>query len=261
MTAEHPRETAVAIIPARFASVRLPGKPLIDLGGKPMIQRVHEQVKKATRVHRVIVATDDKKIADAVTRFGGEVVMTPPDVRTGTDRVALVARTLDNADIIVNVQGDEPLIPPQMIDEVVSLLALDPTALVGTLVQKIISQDELNNPNTVKVVIDRDGYACYFSRAPIPYLRDETESEILSQHVWYGHLGIYAFRKKFLAQFYSWDQSKLEKVEKLEQLRIIEHGYKIKTAVTEYRSISVDTPEDVERIRAIIKQQEATTHG
>jgi 3-deoxy-manno-octulosonate cytidylyltransferase (CMP-KDO synthetase) len=258
MTAKQQSETAVAIIPARFSSARLPGKPLVDLGGKPMIQRVYEQVKKATRVHRIIVATDDKRIAEAVSHFGGEVVMTRPDVCTGTDRTAIVARSLADTDIIVNVQGDEPLIPPQMVDEAVTLLAVDPKALVGTLVQKISLPDDLNNPSIVKVVLDKDGYACYFSRAPIPYPRDGTGSEILKINVWYGHIGIYVFRKDFLAQFHSWDQSKLEKVEKLEQLRIIENGYKIKTAVTDYRSISVDTSEDVERVRVIIKKQEVS---
>lgn len=254
MAIKEKTETNVAIIPARFASVRLPGKPLIDLGGKPMIQRVYEQVKKARLVHRIIVATDDKKIAEVVTRFGGEVVMTPTDVPTGTDRAALAARSLDNTGIVVNVQGDEPLIPPQMIDEVIALITHDPTALVGTLVQKITSPDEITDANTVKAVLDDSGYACYFSRAPIPYPRDGIRPDIFSQNVWYRHIGIYAFRKSFLAQFYSWDQTILEKVEKLEQLRIIEHGYKIKTSVTEYHSISVDTPDDAERIRSIIKK-------
>ena len=253
-------KTAIAIIPARFSSVRLPGKPLIDLGGKPMIQRVHEQVKKAKHVRQVIVATDNKIIAEAVAGFGGEVVITPPDMPTGTDRIAHVAESIDTADIIVNVQGDEPLIPPQMIDEVILLLANDPSALAGTLVQKISSADDISNPNTVKAVLDSNGNACYFSRAPVPFPRDGFGPDILKQHTWYSHVGIYAFRKIFLTKFHSWGQSGLEVIEKLEQLRIIEHGFKIKTAVTKYRSVSVDTPEDVERVRAIIRKKETSVN-
>jgi 3-deoxy-manno-octulosonate cytidylyltransferase (CMP-KDO synthetase) len=260
MTDKSQDKMAVAVIPARFSSVRLPGKPLVDLGGKPMIQRVYEQVKKAKQVKKIIVATDNKIIAEATAGFGGEVAMTPPDMPTGTDRIALVANSIDHTDIIVNVQGDEPLIPPQMIDEVISLLVNDPSAMVSTLVQKITSLDDINNPNIVKVVLDNDGYACYFSRAPIPFPRSGFGPETLKQHIWYGHVGIYAFRKNFLAQFHSWDQSKLEIIEKLEQLRIIEHGFKIKSAVTKYRSISVDTPEDLERVRTIIKKQEASKY-
>jgi 3-deoxy-manno-octulosonate cytidylyltransferase (CMP-KDO synthetase) len=260
MTDNPQDKKAVVIIPARFSSVRLPGKPLVDLVGKPMIQRVYEQVKKAKQVKKIIIATDNKIIAEAVAAFGGDFAITSPDIPTGTDRIAIVASSLNHTDIIVNVQGDEPLIPPQMIDQVVSLLVNDPSAAVSTLLQKITSQEEINNPNMVKVVLDGKGYACYFSRAPIPFPRDGFDAEILRHHKWYGHVGIYAFRKDFLEQFHSWEQSDLELTEKLEQLRIIEHGFKIKSAITEYRSISVDTQADVELVREAIRKQEVSKH-
>ena len=252
----NPGLNIVALIPARYASTRLHAKPLIDLCGKPMIQRVYEQAKKAKLVTRVIVATDHEAIADAARKFGGEVVMTPKWIRSGSDRIAHVAQSLPDADIIVNVQGDEPLIAPQMIDEAIQPLAEDRTICCGTLVKKISSAEELTNPGVVKVVIDAGGSAIYFSRSPIPYLRDGIDiGQWHEQHCYYKHIGLYVFQKDFLLQFSSWPESTLEQIEKLEQLRILHHGYKIKTAITSFDSIPVDTAEDAERVRQILRQQ------
>ncbi len=242
------------IIPARFASTRLPGKPLVDLAGKSMIQRVYEQAKKAKLVNEVIVATDDSRIEEAVNGFSGKVVMTPEDLQSGSDRIAFVAKNLDDAEIIVNVQGDEPLLSPEMIDEAVLPLLLDDSIEVATLVKVITDEKDLKNPNIPKVVLDEEGYAVYFSRSPIPYFREtENHDEWLKSHTYYKHIGLYVFRKNFLLMFTSWRESLLERAEKLEQLRIIENGYKIKAVVTNYDSIPVDTPEDVERVKQILE--------
>ncbi|MDP2209002.1 MAG: 3-deoxy-manno-octulosonate cytidylyltransferase [Bacteroidota bacterium] len=244
-----------AIIPARFASTRLPGKPLVDLAGKSMIQRVYEQAKKAKFVSEVIVATDDSRIEKAVNGFGGKVVMTPEDIQSGSDRIAFVAKNLDDAEIIINVQGDEPLLSPEMIDEAVLPLLQDDSIEVATLVKVITDEKDLKNPNMPKVVLDEEGYAVYFSRSPIPYFREtENLNEWLKSHTYYKHIGLYVFRKNFLLLFTSWRESLLERAEKLEQLRIIENGYKIKAVVTKYDSIPVDTPEDVERVKQILER-------
>ncbi|HZY09921.1 MAG TPA: 3-deoxy-manno-octulosonate cytidylyltransferase [Bacteroidota bacterium] len=257
----HPH--VVAIIPARYASTRLPSKPLIDLAGKPMIQHVYERAKQATLIHQVLVATDHERIASIVERFGGEVVLTPSSLRSGSDRIAYVARNIPNADIIVNIQGDEPLIVPQMIDEAIRPLIEDFTTQqnqiklrVSTLIKKISTPEGLTNPNVVKVVFDSGGFALYFSRSPIPYYRDGQKSASWHfHHNYYKHIGLYVFRKDFLLQFASWDESALEQTEQLEQLRIIEHGEKIKVIITEHDSIPVDTEEDVRKVRDIIQQQ------
>ncbi|MDI6767613.1 MAG: 3-deoxy-manno-octulosonate cytidylyltransferase [Bacteroidota bacterium] len=244
----------VAIIPARYASTRLPIKPLVDLWGKPMIQRVYEQTKKSSLVNRVIVATDHGKIVETVKRFGGEAILTSVDCKSGSDRIAHAARDLDDADIIVNVQGDEPLIAPQMIDETITPLIQDSAIHVSTAVKKITNADDIINPNIVKVVIDKEGFAIYFSRSPIPYLRNGLNvTQWHLKHSYFKHFGLYVFRKEFLLKFSSWGESKLEQIEKLEQLRIIENGYKIKTVITEYDSISVDTEEDAVHVRNVIK--------
>ncbi|MDI6804358.1 MAG: 3-deoxy-manno-octulosonate cytidylyltransferase [Bacteroidota bacterium] len=248
-------EKVYAIIPARFASTRLPGKPLVDLTGKSMIQRVYEQAKKAKLVNEVIVATDDSRIEEVVKSFNGKVVMTPKDIKSGSDRIAFVAKNLDDADIIVNVQGDEPLLSPEMIDEAVLPLLQDDSIEVATLVKVITDESDLKNPNVPKVVLNDEGYAVYFSRSPIPYFREEgNHDEWLKSHTYYKHIGLYVFRKKFLLMFTSWRESLLERAEKLEQLRIIENGFKIKAVVTKYESIPVDTPEDVERIKQILER-------
>ncbi|MBI4549233.1 MAG: 3-deoxy-manno-octulosonate cytidylyltransferase [Ignavibacteriae bacterium] len=252
----------VAVIPARGASRRLAAKPLIDLCGKPMIQHVYERVQMATLVDRVTVATDNERIAETVRKFGGEVIMTPSEIHSGSDRVAHVARYLTDADIVVNLQGDEPLIAPQMIDEAIrpmteNLQQKSPHKdfQVGTLARKITSAEELHNPNVVKVVIDIDGFAIFFSRSPIPYMRDgDDKNKWHLQHPYYKHIGLYVFKKDFLSSFATWKESALERIERLEQLRIIEHGYNIKVTLTEYDSIPVDTQEDVERVRTLMHQ-------
>lgn len=257
----HPH--VVAIIPARYASTRLPSKPLIDLVGKPMIQHVYERAKQAMLIHRVLVATDHEQIANTVRRFNGEAILTPAFLRSGSDRIAYVAKNIHEADIIVNIQGDEPLIVPQMIDEAIRPLIENFTTqqnqinlCVSTLVKKISTQEELTNPNVVKVVFSSDGFAHYFSRSPIPYYRDGQKSASWHlHHNYYKHIGLYVFRKDFLLQFASWDESALEQTEQLEQLRIIDHGEKIKVIITEHDSIPVDTEEDVRRVRDTIKQQ------
>lgn len=243
------------IIPARYGSTRLPAKPLIKLGGKPMIQHVYERALRARLAGRVIVATDDSRIADAVRGFGGEVVITPEAARSGSDRVAMVARNMAGTDVIVNLQGDEPLIAPQMIDEVAEPLLLAPEIRVGTLVRKIENADEVTNPSVVKVVIDPDQFAIYFSRSPIPYFRDAADSPHGLRRTYYKHFGLYAFRRDFLLEFASWPSSKLEQIEQLEQLRVIEKGIRIKTTITEYESIPVDTAEDVDRVQTLLREQ------
>ena len=246
----------VAVVPARYASTRLPAKPLVDLCGKPMIQRVVEQARQATLIDDVIVATDDKRIESVVTAFGGKAVMTPTTIATGSDRIAYVARNLPNTDIVVNIQGDEPLVDPRAIDAAVQPLVEDHNVQVATLVKNIASAEELMSPHVVKAVLDKDGYAVYFSRSPIPYLRDGVEmSRWHTQHSYYKHLGLYVFRRDFLLKFALWKQSILERIEKLEQLRIIEHGGRIKATITTFDSIPVDTPEDAERVRALLGKQ------
>ena len=250
----------VAVIPARYGSTRLHAKPLIDLCGKTMIQHVYERAKSAKLVTKVLVATDHQDIADVVRSFGGEVVMTPESIRSGSDRIAYVAKTLPDADIVVNVQGDEPLIAPQMIDEAINPLAEDASIPCGTLVKKITSADEMTNPGVVKVVIDAEGNGIYFSRSTIPHVRDGgNANQWHTMHQFYKHIGLYVFRKDFLLKFSSWQETELEQIEKLEQLRILYHGYKIKTAITTYDSIPVDTAEDAERVRHILIQSQQQT--
>ena len=244
----------VAIIPARYGSSRLPAKPLADICGKPMIQRVYERAAQAKRIARVIVATDDERIVRAVEAFGGNAVMTSPELQSGTDRIAAAVRSVPNADIIVNVQGDEPLIAPEMIDEGVAVVT-ESDALVGTLVQRLESLNELFNPNVVKAVLDNGGHCMYFSRSPIPFGRDKDQQDWLTETVYYKHVGLYVFRREFLLQYAAFAQTQLERAEKLEQLRILEHGFNIRAAVTTYGSMPVDTEADLNTVRAIFKQK------
>ncbi len=241
----------IAIIPARFASQRLHAKPLADILGKTMIERVYLQVKKAKLVDDVFVATDDEKIFDVVKDFGGKVIMTPSSIESGSDRIAFASKEID-ADYILNVQGDEPLIAPELIDEVIELMLKDNKAEVGTAVKKINSQDEIFNPNIVKAVLDKNSYALYFSRSPIPFQRDLIESEWLHNSTFYKHFGIYIYKKEILNLFSSWQASSLEKSEKLEQLRFLENGIKIKAVETNCDSVAVDTIEDLEKVRKIL---------
>jgi 3-deoxy-manno-octulosonate cytidylyltransferase (CMP-KDO synthetase) len=249
----------VGVIPSRYASQRLPAKPLVDLCGKPMVQRVYEQAKKSQLLDRVVVATDDARIEETVRQFGGDVMLTSQEIASGSDRVAAVALQMAG-DIFVNIQGDEPLIAPEMIDQGVQLLIDDTSAPVGTLVKTISSQEELFNPNVVKVVLSHDRYALYFSRSTVPYIRGEAdEKQWLKLYTFYKHIGLYVFRRKFLVQYAQLPVSNLEKAEKLEQLRILEAGYKIKAGITTYDSIPIDTPEDVTRVVAILRQTSSNT--
>jgi len=247
-----PGTRIVAIIPARYASERLPGKPLLPIAGKPMIQHVYERTAKAALVGRVVVATDDERIADVVHSFGGEVVMTPAGLPSGTDRIASVARTMLDMDIVVNVQGDEPLIAPEMIDEAVKPLLDDPALPAATLVRRIDNRDDLTNPGVPKVVLDRDGFCLYFSRSAIPFGRDVMPEEWLQRHTYYRHIGLYVFRRTFLLRYAQMPQTPLESAEKLEQLRILEHGERIKAVITSYDTMPVDTRADLERVRAFL---------
>jgi 3-deoxy-manno-octulosonate cytidylyltransferase (CMP-KDO synthetase) len=245
----------IAVIPARYASQRLPAKPLVDLLGKPMIQRVYEQVRLATLPSQVVVATDDDRIADVVRKFGGDVVMTSADIRSGSDRVATVAQEVPG-DIYVNVQGDEPLISPEMIDQAIRVVADDPAAEVGTLVRKIESLEELRNPGIVKVVLSSDRHALYFSRSEIPYVRDVSDrSQWLSRSTFYKHIGIYVYRREFLLRYSSMPESNLERSEKLEQLRILENGTRIKVGITHHDSVPIDTRDDVVRVIGILRSK------
>lgn len=253
---------AVAIIPARWASTRFPGKPLAQIQNKPMIQWVVEQAQKASRISEVIVATDDIRIVEAVHGFGGKAVMTSPDHATGSDRIAEVASGL-KCDIVVNVQGDEPLIPPQNIDQVVDTLEKDPSLNVATLMMAINDPDEIADPHVVKVVADQKGRALYFSRSPIPFHRDEWESgspEDLSKSKdkgmtqVYKHIGLYAYTRSFVLELSRMAPTPLEQLEKLEQLRILEHGIPIQIGITEQPSMGVDHSEDLERVERFLEK-------
>jgi 3-deoxy-manno-octulosonate cytidylyltransferase (CMP-KDO synthetase) len=244
--------TAIGIIPARFDSSRLPGKPLADIGGKPMIQWVIERAHRAQLLSSVIVATDDQNIFKQVQSFGTDAVMTPKSIASGTDRVAHVARELDG-DILVNIQVDEPFIEPQEIDLVARILMEDSQAVMGTLIKQIRNIEELTSPNTAKVVVDNQNNALYFSRSPIPFSRDNIDYENwLQNQPYYKHIGIYSYRKAFLLQYSQWESTPLENVEKLEQLRVLENGYRIKVAETEFDTVCVDTPEDLIKVRQMV---------
>ncbi|MCP4104388.1 MAG: 3-deoxy-manno-octulosonate cytidylyltransferase [Desulfobacteraceae bacterium] len=242
----------IVIIPARYSSTRFEGKPLALISGKPMIQRVYEKAKKAGTITDVVVATDDRRIFDAVQKFNGKAVLTSPENRSGTDRVAESAEKMGIGfdDIIVNVQGDQPLLDPRCLDEVVRPLkseTLDSDFGMSTLGFRIVNEDEITNPKDVKVTFDTKGFALYFSRSPIPFGRDSSVSFDT-----YKHLGVYAYTRRFLETFMKLPEGKLEAVEKLEQLRALEHGYKIKVVVTDYDSPEVDIPEDIIRIESLI---------
>jgi len=243
-------DKVVVVIPARYGSTRLPGKPLVSLNGKPMIQRVYERAKSARRVHRVIVATDDDRIVKAVTSFGGEARMTRPDHRTGTERVAEVAAHVEG-EVFVNVQGDEPLLDPAAVDTAVAALLEEPQAAVATVATPIKVPGDIMDPNVVKVVLDFDDNALYFSRAPIPWVRD-TGNAIQVRHL--KHLGLYVFQRVALLEYPTLPQGELERIEQLEQLRWLENGSKIRVAEVEHDAISVDVPEDVARVEKLLQK-------
>lgn len=244
----------LAIIPARYASTRFPGKPLALLGGKPVIRRVCEQVGRA--VPRVVVATDDERILRAVRDFGGQAVMTSPDHRSGTDRCYEAYRKVDEpCDIVLNVQGDEPFIRPEQIRAVLGCFD-DPQTDIATLVKPFRQEDgweALENPNSPKVVLDSCSRALCFSRSVIPYLRGVERSRWLAVHTFYKHIGMYAFRAAALREVTALAPSSLERAESLEQLRWLENGYRIGTGVTEYDTVGIDTPEDLVRAEAFLK--------
>ena len=247
------KERIVAVIPARYASTRLPGKPLLDLGGKPMIQHVYERAVRA-QVDRVLVATDDRRIRDVVIGFGGRVVMTDPGHLSGSDRVAEAIRDM-NVDIVVNVQGDEPLLDARLIDLTVAPLLRNATIPMSTLAHPLVNEWEIHDNNVVKVVCDQDGFALYFSRATIPHDREgvwklggQADTGLLR------HVGLYAYRAYFLQQFTRLKPTGLERLECLEQLRALEHGYSIRVVVAPGEVIGVDTPEDLKRVRALLAE-------
>lgn len=235
----------VAIIPSRYGSTRFDGKPLALIAGKPMIRLVYERAIQAERISDVFVATDDQRIYDAVLAFGGKAVMTSAENRSGTDRVAEAAEKigLDRDDIVVNVQGDQPLLNPVCIDELVEPFFTDPDLGVSTLAFKIINKDEITNPKDVKVAFDSAGFALYFSRSPIPCGRDSSKDFDT-----YKHLGFYAYTRRFLEIFRNLPEGRLEMIEKLEQLRALEYGHKIKVVITGYDSPEVDLPGDIAKV-------------
>ena len=238
---------AIGIIPARLASTRLPRKALVEIAGKPMIQHVYERACRASSLDSVLVATDSREIFSVVQGFGGEAVMTRDDHPSGSDRLAEVARSLD-AEMIVNVQGDEPLVEPEMIDQLVRAFQEQDAAPMGTLVRRASPDEDPRDPSLVKVVVDTRGHALYFSRALIPHDRDGDATEPPLTHV-----GMYVYRRTFLMAFTALVPTPLENRERLEQLRVLEHGHAILAVETEHRSLGVDTEEDLERVRAILE--------
>jgi 3-deoxy-manno-octulosonate cytidylyltransferase (CMP-KDO synthetase) len=243
------------IIPARYASARFPGKPLVLIGNKPMIQRVYEQARKTLDI--VWVATDDKRIFDAVSDFGGKAIMTSPNHLSGTDRCAeavtkINSETAKKIDIVINIQGDEPFINPEQIKLVMNCFT-DKTVELATLVRKVEPGEDVFNPNQPKVILNTKGDAIYFSRAAIPYIRDTEKTEWSKNHVFYKHIGLYAYRSETLKKITSLARSLLEISESLEQNRWIENGYRIRTAETTWESISIDTPEDLEKAKLLLE--------
>lgn len=242
----------LGIIPARYASTRLPGKPLVHIGGKPMIQRVYEQAQQCDAIDQLIVATDDARIVEAVRAFGGEVELTREDHPSGTDRIAEVAGRHPTYDIVVNIQGDEPFIDPQVLQQLIAVFNV-PDVDIATLVRPLTDIAALDNPNMVKAVIGQGNRALYFSRSPVPYLRDVPRTQWLDQEVHFQHLGVYAYRTKILATLTNLPKSGLEQAESLEQLRWLEAGYQIAVSRTTHVSVGVDTPEDITRAEAYLK--------
>lgn len=240
----------LGVIPARFSSTRFPGKPLIDIGGKTMIQRVYEQALKARCLEKVVVATDDDRIAKVVEEFGGNVIMTSTTHKSGTDRCAEVAKVYRNYDAIINIQGDEPFIHPEQINYVGHCFR-DEETQIATLVKKITSNDELFNENVPKVVVG-NRKALYFSRWPIPYIRDIEDDLWLSNHTYFKHIGIYGYKWDVLIKIARMAPSSLETAESLEQLRWLENGYSVTVDETPFESIAIDTPEDLIKVESLI---------
>ena len=243
----------VAIIPARYASTRFPGKPLAVLGGKTVIQRVYEQVSRV--LDEAYVATDDERIFQAVEAFGGKAVMTRTDHKSGTDRIQEAATKIGtDADVIINVQGDEPFIQPSQIETLMHLFD-DPTTQIGTLGKPFESMDAVENPNSPKIVTDNRGFALYFSRSVIPYIRGKERGEWFGEYPFLKHLGIYAYRREVLAEVTRLPQSSLEKAESLEQLRWLQNDYRIRVGLTDVETVGIDTPEDLQRAEEFLAIQ------
>lgn len=241
----------IALIPARYASTRLPGKPLVEIAGKPMIQHVYERVQSSRTIDRVIVATDDERIRDFVRDFGGDVAMTSAEHLSGTDRIAAVARELGDLSMVINVQGDEPMIDPSILELLVD--ALESTDCgCATPVTRITAMRELFDTNIVKVVLRRDFAPLYFSRSPVPCVRDRPAEEWLGSHHFFRHIGVYAYRPAALERFVTAPASPLERCEQLEQLRMLDLGMSMICVEIEYEGIAVDTPEDVMRVEALL---------
>ena len=236
----------ICVIPARYASTRLPGKPLKLIAGKPMIQRVYEQAKKAAMPAEVIVATDDKRVYDTVLAFGGNACMTRENHPNGTSRLAEVAEKYPDADVIVNVQGDDPMISPEIIDRLAESFVEEPDLKMATMKTRM-EETEFGDPSAVKVVADKNGYALYFTRSLIPYPRNKSDLFRV-----YKHVGIYAYTRTFLMQYAAMDPTPLEQVESLEQLRVLENGYKIKVLESDFRGIGVDTQEDLDAVNKLL---------
>jgi len=235
----------VAIIPARFGSTRLPGKPLLDLGGKPIIRHVYDRATEAGIFTQILVATDSPEIARVVAEFGGEAVMTASHHRSGTERIAEVAKGLE-ASCIINIQGDEPFLNPEMLKQLWNCFKVEEAAVMGTLRSPLTRYDDLLNPNVVKVVTDTMGYALYFSRAPIPYASSADQGMVADGHqVWFKHVGVYAYRRDFLIRFPALPRSALEEAENLEQLRALENGYRIRVYDSPWETLGIDTEADL----------------
>lgn len=242
----------IGIIPARYGSTRFPGKPLVDIDGKSMIQRVYEQAKKSVHLSEVVVATDDTRIEQHVKGFNGKVVMTSDQHQSGTDRCFEAMETFAvKADVVINIQGDEPFIHPGQIDEIASCF-VDPDVQLATLVKKINTQEELFNVNIPKVLLNKNKEAIYFSRQTIPFIRGKKQEEWLENHTFFKHIGIYAYRASILKEITSLKTTSLETSEGLEQLRWIENGYKIKVELTDYESVAVDVPDDLQKLRKFL---------
>lgn len=240
-----------AVIPARWHSTRFKGKVLADINGKPMVQRVWENVKQARMIDDVIVAVDTDRVFKAVKKFGGKAVFTSRKHSSGTDRIAEIANSID-ADIFVNIQADEPLVHPSMVDELAGIYEYEKGLQMATIIKRINKEREISDPNVVKVVTDRNGFALYFSRSPIPFVRDDADNKGDISAKYFKHIGLYSYTKDFLFTYTNLPKSTLETEEKLEQLRVLEHGYKIKTIETRYETMGVDTEDDMERVRAIL---------
>lgn len=240
----------IGVIPARFASTRLLGKPLADIGGKPMIQHTYESSLKSKLIHKVYIAVDDEKVAQIAKKFSRNVILTPKNIATGSDRIAFVVKNIPDAEIIVNIQGDEPFIQGRMIDEAIEPLLFDKKVQVSTLAKRIDSIADLKSTSIPKVVFDYNNFALYFSRSPIPFVRDaKTNMDRIQKAEIYKHIGLYVYRRDALLKFTSLEPTDLEQTEKLEQLRMLENGFKIKIVVTEFDNLAVDTPEDLDRAR------------